>query len=1398
MIIFLGLVVSVNAVDCEDGKYEYASSGLCLDCPDFCVTCYYKSSDQYPGCYECSDSNEYPDSEGFCMPSCNITNCTVCNDPCQTCIENPDKCTSCKTGNLHQHTCVDPCPEGYFPDNGECLKCHEYCKTCTEGTAGDCLECTEGTFKVVGICVPEICGDGIKVGTEECDDGNDLQGDGCFKCKVEVEECSAPELIRAYYRNEFTEVVVEFDKELQQAETCSAFSDLSVLGLGAECYVSSNHFIIKLGFNPVLTYKDQLSIPKNNIFGVGCGESIPYSFSVPGKDEEFKLVLSGTPFVSKCQQQAHLSTELSSTRGRKITQVNWLVESVTPLYSEEFNLKSSLSQTLNFNSNNYSTHIPVSELILGRNYLIKAEAFNFLGQSAVDYFNISSSEFSAPRALDSGPRNIEYFPEFDLLIRANAESCEPNLELEFEWELLDSSADFSIDKNQERLLVVPAYSFGPGDWATFRVHMWHSVNETSSSFVDYTVNYKESQLLSRINPRCVTTKPESAVTFDSYFSQDLGMPLRNLNYSWSLSNQTGNLFQSQEEVFSVSGLSEGLYNVTLKVSFGQKTSEDRTLLNVASTQGNLQLNYHPTQMNTLKLFSTYTQNNWSSNLEPLSPLDQAQVRFKFRKGPEAYVQFQTNDLECTENFNLVAAPSGGSFSVDKNSGESFVTEFKFSAPDWHNAFYYQYFFEEVTETNHTMLIPLSTRQLVPEFSTKLPYISQDLTVYLRVFSISNAYTQTKLSLKLSFPSFNTNSTYGNSKLNTYQNSVTSKDPELSLQNSLILSYLLEGQHLHSVEDQSCPCLHGTCSEESCVCDPGYFGRGCSYRQDEETTDTQIVEELVSLVLSSFLKLPQIEEIQAIAAVTLAKLARNTEVFSWDQAKVALELLSKFPNNLNSALQELTTAMGFKCICGVLEVGNKQGTPEKGYSKLIITLIERFSESAVKDMTLYEEPYSIVTTNIIGHFEKVRGFKGNYPPSSLHYKSNLVYSNSSLEFSSSEAVFSYIQLNKNPLSWVTETEVNSSLVLIDIKSQETFEPLVVDIDANITIPFVSTQEEFTCTFWKENNWSSEGCELVDWKLTNDSLKNSYGVCHCTHLSAFALSKKLLKQVQVQPSVEEPSEDSVNIVPILLVAGLLLKSLVWGVWGWKQDKKSLRVRANRIDSCNNEEAEFQPKPSSKLVLLTAVFKNCHPFLGVFYRFDKLLSRPFRVWVFTAKNFALIAVLAILEVDHSELADLLVFSGVSSLAACVVGSFFTKTCTLFPSGQDNHSESSVEGSFKKQSKISVVTDKGNQNQSDTQNLQVTPWNLSEDPRVPPIQYFKRFLGMLLGAGVIVLGSGAGILQPFNWYWIFGLGVVGELAVFQTLLVLLQFVLIKKTNLNKQVFSRSLQEVLFNQAVK
>ena len=76
----------------------------------------------------------------------------------------------CKQNNV-----CDQCAAGYIVNGSSCIV--EPCNS----------SCTCGGFylpKVNGSCTT-LCGDGLKVETEECDDGNTVDRDGCSSsCKI--------------------------------------------------------------------------------------------------------------------------------------------------------------------------------------------------------------------------------------------------------------------------------------------------------------------------------------------------------------------------------------------------------------------------------------------------------------------------------------------------------------------------------------------------------------------------------------------------------------------------------------------------------------------------------------------------------------------------------------------------------------------------------------------------------------------------------------------------------------------------------------------------------------------------------------------------------------------------------------------------------------------------------------------------------------------------------------------------------------------------------------------------------------------------------------------------------------------------------------------------------------
>jgi len=158
--------------------------------------------------------------------------CKVCDSTCAKCNGPTDNdCTGCVLGfnldNVEKNTghCVEKaCLENTYlsinkdTQTAECLPCDNSCKTCKGLSRNDCIECAKTFFakqvssslvrciscqemhpgffySIRGVCegnfknfiqIIEICGDGESLGLVECDDGNNMDGDGCnSKCLIE-------------------------------------------------------------------------------------------------------------------------------------------------------------------------------------------------------------------------------------------------------------------------------------------------------------------------------------------------------------------------------------------------------------------------------------------------------------------------------------------------------------------------------------------------------------------------------------------------------------------------------------------------------------------------------------------------------------------------------------------------------------------------------------------------------------------------------------------------------------------------------------------------------------------------------------------------------------------------------------------------------------------------------------------------------------------------------------------------------------------------------------------------------------------------------------------------------------------------------------------------------------
>ena len=169
-----------------DSGFESGSATCESDC-----TAWIKSSCVCPG-------DLVIDSEGKCVE----------NDECTLETDNCDDNATC-SNTVDSFTCA--CNDYYDGDGVTCTYCDQ------DATCGsDCTQCDVATPKckdnsgtttcvecltnddctdpqtcntTTNLCVDEYCGDGIKNGTEECDDGDSDDGDGC-KNNCTIGSCS--------------------------------------------------------------------------------------------------------------------------------------------------------------------------------------------------------------------------------------------------------------------------------------------------------------------------------------------------------------------------------------------------------------------------------------------------------------------------------------------------------------------------------------------------------------------------------------------------------------------------------------------------------------------------------------------------------------------------------------------------------------------------------------------------------------------------------------------------------------------------------------------------------------------------------------------------------------------------------------------------------------------------------------------------------------------------------------------------------------------------------------------------------------------------------------------------------------------------------------------------------
>lgn len=148
--------------ECPHGTMEFERK--CLPCDPKCQNCTSKYGYR-SHCYACRDGYFLLPEEGKCSVECpegyflessGHRICQKCNNMCETCEENQDKCSSCpKTLTLLSNKCYLPenvCSKGYYRFRKQCVKCDENCLQCQDNDK--CVLCDPGSYFHNGKCLP--------------------------------------------------------------------------------------------------------------------------------------------------------------------------------------------------------------------------------------------------------------------------------------------------------------------------------------------------------------------------------------------------------------------------------------------------------------------------------------------------------------------------------------------------------------------------------------------------------------------------------------------------------------------------------------------------------------------------------------------------------------------------------------------------------------------------------------------------------------------------------------------------------------------------------------------------------------------------------------------------------------------------------------------------------------------------------------------------------------------------------------------------------------------------------------------------------------------------------------------------------------------------------------------
>jgi hypothetical protein len=201
---------------CTQCKPGYTTAA-CIPCTSPCLTC----SGSATACTACVPGSGFYLQKGAndCVaPTACIAGtyaevnnvCTDCQAPCSTCVDFPDKCTSCPAGlGWNNYKCLAICPAGQAIRGTTC--CDASCSACNQdGTCTACMPAfwLQTSTQTCPACDPNCatcqfsatycltCPAGMLMQSHKCvatcSDGYYKSGSNCLPCDVSCKTCTGP------------------------------------------------------------------------------------------------------------------------------------------------------------------------------------------------------------------------------------------------------------------------------------------------------------------------------------------------------------------------------------------------------------------------------------------------------------------------------------------------------------------------------------------------------------------------------------------------------------------------------------------------------------------------------------------------------------------------------------------------------------------------------------------------------------------------------------------------------------------------------------------------------------------------------------------------------------------------------------------------------------------------------------------------------------------------------------------------------------------------------------------------------------------------------------------------------------------------------------------------------